>query len=538
MIWTLAKASGANKKGAFSARLGMLQALSFASFGPSAIWVFTPVVSTVSLTPWDALASPAKLAAARQQYAVGDIPGALKTLQPLANGSGLRGAQLEDARKLLGICQFLLGNKPQAEAIFQAVLRANPKAQLNKKDVIDPSISELFERVRHTSAGGAPAPRAPAAPPPRRESAAGAPASSGKSFTGVFVKTNAENATVFSSGIFVGTSNQDISLDPGDHKLTISASGFEDVTRTFTIRRGERLSVTINMVKAGERERRTALAAAAAKARADKLAKAKRDAEAAERKKSDNDEGDLDYTSPLPPGAKKNQAKQSLADEFFQDGNKARTPPPPQPMQQGYASPGSPQQAYPPQQGYNAYGAPQQGYAAPPVASRKKSLFLALMPFGIGQFQNGDTGLGLVVLAAQGIGIGGYIWKEMELKTYDETKPPLCSEVLESQRSTTECLNDDEYKAYVSSNFTNYQYGFIGLFAVAWVGGAIEAMMSIDDPPAGAVPPATPMAPRPYYGLHSPWENNKKANTISQWRLQPVADPLSGSMGLNLKWNF
>lgn len=509
--------------------------------------------SPLFLGPTEAIASPAKLAAARQLYAVGDIPGAARALQPLAQGKSLRGTALEDAQKLYGICLYLLGNKPQAEALFAKVLKSNPSARLVAKDIIDPTVGQLFERIRGQVAparkngsakpGQASRPKRPSAPEKR-------------GFTGIHVKTNAKNTTVFANGIFIGTGGQDIALDPGEHKITISAQGHEEVTRAFTIKPSERLTLTVNLVKAGERERRAALAAAA-RAKEKREAELAREREAAQRRK---EKEKLDYTSDLPPGAKPSRASQSLADEFFRDGQAVQMRPVPpqqaQATQNPYAPPpavaqpgpvGRPVYAAPPQQAYAppAYGP----YGAPQPVVKRKSMFLALLPFGSGQYQNGSIGLGLVFTVVDLGALAMFAFYTNSAKTFDDNNIR-CSELPPDRQTACDGgIPDAQFDEYKKGQ---EQLALISLavFGVGWIAGATEAVLSMNSPPRPG--PMAPPPPPAYYGFQesapahrfalerkalqeSLEMRNARAPTFS---LQPVASPQTGLLGLGLKVNF
>lgn len=503
--------------------------------------------------PQAAFASPAKLASARQAYAVGDVPGAARVLQGLIGGGSLRGAQLEDARELYGICQFLLGNKEKAEHAFTMVLKANPNARLNPKDLIDPTSGEFFEQVRNKVA-----PRARAASGDRPkgqgsgEQSLSAKAPPRAGFTGIFVKTNASNATVFANGIFIGTSGQDIALDAGEHKLTISAQDYEDVTRAFNIKKNERLTLTVNLVKSGERDRFLAAKKAKAKAAENKRREADRKKKVAKEK--------IDYTSDLPAGARPSKASQSLADEFFRDqqgGMPQQPPPQPAYAQDPYGQPVPQQPAYvaprppPPQPQYNpGYAAApypaQPGYPPAAPVGRKKSLFLAIMPFGVGQFQNGATGLGIAVAAGQLGSLYAFYHFSGQATAYMNSEPVICEEQGQAQKDKAEaCTPDADVKAFVAQQ-NMYGYGGIAAFLLIWGAGATEAVLNIDGP--GPRAPAAPPPPA-YYGdkgTSGEQQNGNETETeqaISSrvpvvLRIRPLIDPVRSRMGVGLRLDF
>ena len=540
-------------------------------------------------------ASTSAVQAARRKFQDGDISSAQKDLSSLIQSKRVQGNNLEEAQKLLGVCQYLMGNVVGATASFEAVLKRNPRAKLNPRDVMDPSIQVLFAKIQSNTRSRGRSPgkveRPAAAVALRAKPAPQSPngemeSKRGTRFTGIFVRVNAKDATVFSNGIFIGTNNQDISLDPGSHKISIAAQGFEEVTRAFEVKKGERLTLTVELLKEGERQRRAALAAA--QARAVRMEKAREQARASadrrrqellikrEEQKALAEQRALDRQIAMEEARARrealglgaatqgNPAGGSLADEFYQDqsGGMYGAPPP----AQGYGAYNQPQYAppaYAPPPGQNPYGANPYGqgaYAAPPgyppaqqvqpqyqapqevpnmytsrdkkqpkrKPSSGKSVFLAILPFGAGQFQNGDVGLGLGFFVIDAGGIGMYFWGSTSAKKYKATAPILCEE---TKNQEEQCVPKTSFDAYLKQQ-SYISYGGIGLFATGWLFGAILGVSGMDDKvkskaDLGATNPKTEFA----------FEESQK-NQQTTWSLSPKIGMEKPELGLGLKINF
>jgi hypothetical protein len=489
-----------------------------------------------------AFAQGNSVALARRKFANGDIHGAEKDLSRMLRSGGVKGTQREEAQKLLGICQYLIGNVPAATRTFEGVLEQNPNARLNPRDVMDPGIQSLFSRIqtnaRATSRGKRLSLKAQ--PPAGRPQQAAPQITNGR-FTGVLVKSNAPNTTVFSNGIFIGTASQDIALDPGSHNISVAAPGFEAVTRSFSVKRGERLTVSVTLLKEGERARMKAIAAA--KERARRLQEAREAARlAAEQRRQEQqrrlaeqkalaEERAFQRQMALEEAKLRRQEQQalagpygqgnqgSLADEFLQDqqganpyggqayGQNPYGQPPyaPPPQQNPYAPPSQQNPYAPPQQYAQPNYAPPQQYEAPqayqppaqpvpnmysekekprakPQASGGKSVFLAILPFGVGQFQNGNGLLGGLFVVTDAGGLAGYFYFDYVRKKYEAAPPLICED---TNDPNAECVPDADSKKFVSTQKT-YSYIGLGVFAGGWLLGALEATMSMDKPKSKA----------------------------------------------------
>ncbi len=556
-----------------------------------------------------AYAAPLSVASARALFSAGDIPGAAAMLDKILRPRPkVGGVQLEEAMKLYGVCAYLMGQPAKAKSAFAAVLSHNPNAKLSPGDVLDPGIQTLFNQsrksgaaiqrlrgsqtgaVRGGSSAGAGAVRLAAKPAPEK-------------FTGIIVKTNVPRATVFANGLFVGTSHQQISLDPGNHKIVVSSEGFQDVQKFFALKKGQQLTFTVNMKKP--------------QAKAPKIAQKSRPESASGGRKSADNYGDgSDFGNTPPPKMKRkgtgslsfenelpNQVKrtpQTSADQFFGAGAQQQPQAPQQQVQQApiapapqYVAPApqpvyqaAPQPVYqapppqpitvyqaPPQPQYYAQPqyaqpapvyqqqAPQPQYAAPPQQTYqqpspqdfqsntggneeppprkrskskrnkgpKKSVFVAVLPFGAGQFQNGQTVKGVIFAAAE-IGMAymaydSYSKRTIFMKQYNdyvaevEAKPADRNEQYESDAK--------KFQNDLSTKFTLFSVGAGAAYGV----GVVDAFINMRGSKANDSEPEED----PFDASNGNEMFNNQVEAHSEIRPFVLAN---GSFGLRLKINF
>src|SRR5690606_38338501 len=84
---------------------------------------------------------------ARRAFVNGDIKETIEQLERSLK-TNLSSRDKEEALKLLGICNYIVGKKSHAKNNFAQALAINKNAVLNKKDVLDPDINTLFASVK------------------------------------------------------------------------------------------------------------------------------------------------------------------------------------------------------------------------------------------------------------------------------------------------------------------------------------------------------------------------------------------------------
>lgn len=114
-----------------------------------------------------------------------------------------------------------------------------------------------------------------------------------------------------------------------------------------------------------------------------------------------------------------------------------------------------------------------------PKSSKKPSLFIALLPGGAGQFQNGDTLLGVAFAAAQGAGFYMYYSGSQDAARNETNYKQYLSEV-EAKTRTEDPDYDTAYQNFKKQAASQQQTGMLvmaGAYAAS-VGQAIYAMPS------------------------------------------------------------
>lgn len=101
-----------------------------------------------------------------------------------------------------------------------------------------------------------------------------------------------------------------------------------------------------------------------------------------------------------------------------------------------------------------------------------RSSFVALLPFGFGQFQNGQHLKGTVFALGQVAGIGGAIWFSIQIKARNAMLTDLTDSVEDQEYADKE----RKYIAYLK----NMQYASLGVAGLFWVVGVVDAFNNID----------------------------------------------------------
>jgi PEGA domain len=437
------------------------------------------------------------VSAARKIYNTGDIPGAAKILSPLAQ----KGPDTVEALKLLGICQFLMGDKVKAEQSFAKALRQRAGTQLNSSDVIDPSINSFYMAVAKKLESGKFADSAPG-----RDSLPYTSERTG--FTGVFITCDPRKATVFAKGIYVGTTDQDIILEPGQQQITISSPGYESLTKTITVQKNQRVKLSVKLVSEEERERHNEKVASLSKEKAKIEFEKKRLADLAKedqiereellkkqqmlQKMKEQDEKDAarqaveqkrqDAIAAFEQkrreeAAKRAEAKAKIAAQMEEIKNKKEmranggVKPPPKALATDDFDDTDKQNTQ------RASNSSNDDSKKVKILHTRKSMLIALLPFGAGQFQNNQTPLGLTFLGVGVGGIGGYVYnmlKASEWKTAD-TK---------FRNEDPEGASKPEYiaasAAYVKK-LSDYKLYSLIFFGIGWGVGATHAVLNMND---------------------------------------------------------
>ena len=434
--------------------------------------------------------------------------------------------------KILGICQFKLGNKNGAAKSFKDGLAVDRELSIDANEVIDPSIVDFFKRTKQeyvlanpqfsatptpTVAASSPPVPVPKVPPPGIDVGSGLEVNSGagkkKDGTYIIVESSNPEANVMIDGIRAGPVNSQIEVDPGPITVEISALGMEPKTKTIEAIKGHITTVTVELTKPKQK----------------KMAKKKQ-----KRKKRKQEDDMFDSK----------KSGYNPAAEFESDtGLSPYAPAPASVYQPGYQPGAAP--GYAPQVASNngQYGNNYQVRAA-----AHGNYFIAALPFGAGQFQNGSPLTGIGFFAGEAGSLYYYYSKSKSAKNSE------AAIILFKEENTAngDVLSDEdkafveESEAYIASLKKKSTYGLYG-FGVLWIAGVVEAIVN---DPLTAAPKAQIQGPKP--GRYSNLRLKENARLLSHderhykkdWQVQllPEYDFLTdgsvGSESVKIQWEL
>ena len=432
------------------------------------------------------------------KYRKGQLKAANRALALALKRARSNGAKA-DIYRLLGVIAHRRGQDSAARTYFSSALRLVPSTRIKKSETLDPSVTSFFNNVRRAASTKkvtrAKAPRrAPAAarraPAPRR-----APVSTRKSKrTTILIKSNVP-VSVAIDGILAGSSGRDLEVDPGPVSLELKATGYAKKRIRATVRARTQNVIRVNMRKkvpkvVRKRAPRPRPAPPVVRKRAPK-------------KKPKSMFGDQQPVYRAPPVVRKRAPSQPQP-PYAPYGQPPYYQPPVTPIPMivptpvPYAAPQAPAQG--PIYGdglgggygsYGSYGS-SGGSSSPDYFSsssgsmfkskkkRERSgyLLVSMLPFGIGQFQNGDYLLGGFFALSQ-IGAGyGYYYAANEVAISKEEAAEVQKRIEEGDERKEELEKlYGEQEAYI-----NEQVGFanamVALFGVLYVSGVIEAIVN------------------------------------------------------------
>lgn len=368
-------------------------------------------------------------------YQKGRIPQAEQALlQALKTTTGAEKARV---LRLLGITQHMQGNQAAATRSFQMALAINPNTTISRDEVLDETVVPFFERVRATAQSS------PARAPATGESLKPARMRVGKrtKYTILVVQSNAK-ATVLIDGIIAGHTGSKLEVSPGKVEITLRANGFKPRKQRVMIKakRENYLNLPLN-------PRQPKVAPVASAAVAAKAAVAEEDDLFAE-----------PVRRPPPPAVSK---------------------PEPKPSAKGlYAAP----PAYPPVGERNRYqdSSRRPKRSAKTVSSERTvgSPIVAVLPFGIGQFQNNDFLSGSLFAGAEAFSLYIYVRSRSEISQSSTIKATLEQQEITDGKNTDRQSLIAEHEAYIAEQQTQSTLAlsaFIGLAVI----GAVEALWNM-----------------------------------------------------------
>jgi hypothetical protein len=313
---------------------------------------------TTALVPHVCYAA-AGITAARSHFENGDLKRTKAALEKiLLPKPRIAGTDLEDARKLYGVTLFLMGKRKNAEEVFRVVLSRNLKATLKESDILDPALSDVFEKVRASLSKNGPKTASTTLPMAPSNAAL------------LVLNCSAPKAVVFVNGLFVGTCASPITLEAGKHEISVSAEGFEASRNQVALKLGQTKKLDIKLEKYKDSATDTTNEVFGSKQ------------ETADPSESEN------YSAPLP--VPQNQNYEVIQLPQLQEGQEPQVF-----MQPAPYSDNSPRAGIP-----------------------KRSYAVAFLPFGAGQFQNAQPIKGAVFLVAEAAGIGTFVYAYFKEKDF------------------------------------------------------------------------------------------------------------------------
>lgn len=473
------------------------------------------------------------------KYQRGDFKGAERSLLQAVTKETSKSATA-NSWKLLGICQYMLGNKGGATTSFKEALAINTGLIIASGEVLDESVIAHFNKIKSDiiEANKPPPPPAPppAPPPPPKplvkkpvkkpvvavaipaidiaeeDAAAEAvtpttegAASSKKGGTFIVVQSDTPDANVMIDGILAGQVGSEIEVEPGMLVVEVAVPGEDAKIQKITAVKGQVNTITVNLIKPPQIKK-------IAKKKPKKIKKVSR-------KKKKNDEMFADK-----PGAPQ-RAGYNSATEFDSDTASGVSPyapaPPPAPY---YGQP---------------YQQPQVAMNNQPYDDRYENraalhgnYFIAALPFGAGQFQNRTVGTGMLFFAGEAGALYFYTAKNKEAKSTEadialyEEEAKLNEGEKTDEEKDADAVYIQETRDYVASTRAKAKLGLYG-FGALWVAGAIEAY--INDPIAKSASQPQRRDRAPGYGQKNENQNSKllppeDRHYKSDWQVQLVPE--------------
>ena len=448
------------------------------------------------LIGWSPTALSRTFSAGYKEYSRGNFSQAEVLFSAALRRSGSPAAKAK-IFKYLGVTQYMRGKKSAAAASFRKAKGLNPSLTLASNEVLDESVLPFF--------------RAQKAGRPARKPSGRSGGQAGKPYYGkptknttLVVKSNARNATIMIDGILAGNAGAPLEVQPGVTSLTVKARGYRSKNFRIRVMKNRQNTFTLNLSKIKPKPKpkprpRRAPAAAVVATRKKKPP----------RKSAGDDLFADDEVQYRKPKRRSNDLVRECEGESSTPGYGQPAPAPAPVPGYPYGYPAYPAPYVAPVPAYPAYQPP---YAAPPPAyqqpapapatpnyhsapkrrkktKRKKSTgpgqeekyVVALLPFGAGQYQNGDTLTGVFFTVTELASLYHYYARnkaaEDALSTAETVKNASSEEYTDEQKE--DFLTESE--KYINSQRQSADMGLYG-FVALWAIGSTEAFISMPAP--------------------------------------------------------
>ena len=431
--------------------------------------------------------------------------------------------------KVMGISSYMLGKKKLSMTYFRLALKQNPRINVSTKEVLDPGIVGFFRKIKSPKR---PKTLAKRKRPRKVVSKRTNSRRTKTNQTSINLKTPTRGSVLI-NGIFAGTTNQNLEVSPGVLKVTIQAKGYKPKSVKVRAIKNKASNYKINLArKIPKRPKRPMIAKQKTKKR--------RYPKISKKIKPRVQKDDMfaeEESEPMITGRDlKSELQMESGPVGFSQPAYSGYSPTPQPYQQypsypQYSAPMppptysyAPAPAYVPPAQYpptpvpiapdpmasspsiDYYSDNPQAMASGPTYSQSYSQtapgpkFQAthLLPFGLGQFVQGDPIFGTLFGLAQAgcLGMAYYAWNQqneiadtfIEVNKQNEVDAQFDQDALDKFKKESE--------ASIAENET-YTYLAIGGFGGLWLIGSIHAYMTAPPP---AVMKSRPRRSRSIYG--------------------------------------
>ncbi|MCB9228694.1 MAG: PEGA domain-containing protein [Deltaproteobacteria bacterium] len=170
-----------------------------------------------------------------KEYSLGNFEKAENAFQ-LALNKSVSQAEKSRIYKMLGISQYMQGKRAAAEASFQQAKQLNPYVTISSSEVPDQSVISFFNRIK--------------APLPQGDiDVTQKTSKSTNEETTLSIYANIAGASVSVDGVRLGSPGRPLSVNPGIHKVMVSARGYESVVQTINIRENVANNLSVHLKK-------------------------------------------------------------------------------------------------------------------------------------------------------------------------------------------------------------------------------------------------------------------------------------------------
>lgn len=188
----------------------------------------------------------------QEKYLRGDLKGAESSAKR-ALETKLPRSDRSKVLKILGLVQYLSGNKTLAAKSFEQSIALDPNISIQPQEALDPSAIAFFQNLKSKSRKTA----ASSDTPPQTQSKSKKPIAGTSPVKKTLLKvvSNVQKAQVSIDGILAGTSNELINVEHGKVEVEIKAPGYLPRKAVVPITKDAENTITLNLEKPKAQEK-------------------------------------------------------------------------------------------------------------------------------------------------------------------------------------------------------------------------------------------------------------------------------------------